>query len=185
MFRRERKPDHGNEYATCNDFRQIFTEDMAGLHLLAFLLTGDQDKAEECFVAGLEDSINGNAVFRQWARSWSKRAIIKRAIRMIAPMPAAPRLGTAISADAGVSERDALISSVTALAPLRRFVFVMAVLEGYSATECALLLSCPVKEVAAAREEALHEVSLRRNAAFIAPNQPITWKEFLPAANVA
>ncbi|HJT52694.1 MAG TPA: hypothetical protein VJ848_02505, partial [Candidatus Angelobacter sp.] len=66
-----------NEYATQNDFQNIFSEDMAGLHLLAYLLTADSEMAEQVFVAGLEDSIHGNPVFRQWARSWSQRAIIK------------------------------------------------------------------------------------------------------------
>src|SRR5262245_55229723 len=75
------------EYATRKDFQKIFTEDMADLHLLAFLLTADQDKADQCFVSGLEDSINGNPVFREWARSWSKRAIIKNAIKALAPAP--------------------------------------------------------------------------------------------------
>src|SRR5215831_21083702 len=73
------------EYATRRDFQKIFTEDMDDLHLLAFLLTADQDKAEECFVSGLEDSIDGNPVFRDWARSWSKRTIIKNAIKAVAP----------------------------------------------------------------------------------------------------
>jgi hypothetical protein len=184
MFYRRSKPQiHRSEYATRNDFKQIFTEDMAGLHLLAFLLTADQTKAEHCFVAGLEDSINGNPVFRQWARSWSKRAIIKRAIRMIAPTPADPRHPAAISA--AVSEREALIRSVTSLAPFQRFVFAMAVLEGYSTTECALLLRSTVKEVMAARAEALHAISLHRSVDLIGPDQSITWKEFLPSANAA
>ena len=75
------------EYASCKDFQRIFTEDMVGLHRLAFLLTADQAKAEQCFVAGLEESIHGNPVFRQWARAWSKRAIIQNAIKTIAPAP--------------------------------------------------------------------------------------------------
>jgi len=77
MFRRkqsQRARERATEYATCKDFQQIFKEDMAGLHLLAYLLTADPEKAEQCFVAGLEDSIHGNHVFRQWARAWSKRA---------------------------------------------------------------------------------------------------------------
>lgn len=186
MFgRKSKQENHRNEYATCNDFKQIFTEDMAGLHLLAFLLTADQDKAEQCFVAGLEDSIKGNRVFRQWARSWSKRAIIKRAIRMFRPASTDPRLRNFGWSDPGTNERDVLIGSVTALAPFQRFVFAMAVLEGYSTTECALLLGCTVKEVVAARVEASREVSLRRNGDFLEPSRPITWREFLPADNAA
>jgi len=185
MFRRRSKQQNLSEYANCSDFKQIFTQDMAGLHLLAFLLTADHDKAEECFVAGLEDSIKGNPVFREWARSWSKRAIIKRAIKMLAPSPADPRTGGGFSFDSGPGERDVLVASVTALAPFQRFVFAMSVLEGYSATECALLLHCTVKEVVAARAEGLQHVSLRRAADFSQAGRPVTWKEFLPATGVA
>ena len=49
------------------------------------VLTADPEKAEQCFVAGLDDSIHGTPVFKEWARSWSKRMIIKNAIRLIAP----------------------------------------------------------------------------------------------------
>src|SRR6478609_11995591 len=90
MFRSRNKQkaiERATEYASCKDFKQIFTEDMVGLHRLAFLLTADHAKAEQCFVAGLEESIRGNPVFRQWARAWSKRAIIQNAIKMIAPVP--------------------------------------------------------------------------------------------------
>src|SRR5215471_15803893 len=76
-----------SEYASCKDFQRIFNEDMVGLHRLAFLLTADEARAEQCFVAGLEDSIHGNPVFRQWARAWSKRAIIQNAIKTMAPTP--------------------------------------------------------------------------------------------------
>src|ERR1051326_5529549 len=88
MFSRKQSQlarERATEYATCKDFQQIFKEDMAGLHLLAYLLTADPAKAEQCFVAGLEDSIHGNPVFKQWARTWSKRAIIQNAIKTIAP----------------------------------------------------------------------------------------------------
>ncbi len=185
MFRRRNNQQNLSEYATCNDFKQIFTQDMAGLHLLAFLLTADHARAEQCFVAGLEDSIKGNPVFREWARSWSKRAIIKRAIRMLAPSPADPYNSAGVSSDSGAGERDALIASVTALAPFHRFVFVMSVLEGYSATECALLLHSTAKEVTAARAEALRQVSLRRAAVHSQAGRPVTWKEFLPATGAA
>src|ERR1700746_4017848 len=90
MFRsRSNKQSGGRatEYASCKDFQRIFSEDMVGLHRLAFLLTADEANAKQCFVAGLEDSIHGNPVFRQWARAWSKRAIIQSAIKAIAPMP--------------------------------------------------------------------------------------------------
>jgi len=161
MFSRKNRRLHEQaaEFATRADFEKIFTEDMDGLHLLALLLTADQKLAEQSFVGGLEDSIHSNPVFRQWARSWSKRAIIKNAIKVVSPVsaqnavPAAP-----LPADTGDAHADALIACITQLDPLQRFVFVMAVLEGYSTTECGALLRCSPQQVAAAKAEVLQHM---------------------------
>jgi DNA-directed RNA polymerase specialized sigma24 family protein len=164
MFRRKSKQrarERATEYATCRDFQQIFNEDMVGLHRLAFLLTADQAKAEQCFVAGLEESIRGNPVFRQWARAWSKRAIIQNAIKTIAPAPPRPGRVEETSAHSlrnGLGPENAA-ADVAAWEPFERFVFVMAVLEGYSLRECSTLLACPVQDVMAAKSLALQRLS--------------------------
>src|SRR5271156_5570600 len=75
-------------YASCTDFRQVFDEDMNSLYQLAFLLTADHEKAEQCFVSGLDDVVKGNPVFKEWARSWARRAVILNAMRAINPRPA-------------------------------------------------------------------------------------------------
>jgi hypothetical protein len=88
MFHKKgnRNPDRTRpNYALARDFCRIFTEEQTALYLLSLVLTADPEKAEECFVAGLEDSIQANPVFKEWARSWSKRMIIKSAIRLISP----------------------------------------------------------------------------------------------------
>jgi len=77
-----------NEYATRENFCRVFTEDLNGLYQLSYLLTGDDEKAQQCFVAGLEDSVKANNVFKDWAHSWAKRAIIKNAIRALRPQAA-------------------------------------------------------------------------------------------------
>ena len=66
---------------------------MNRLYLLAFLLTTDHVTAEKCFVMGLEDSKNGNPVFKDWAQSWAGRTIIANAIRMILPRPQLAAVG--------------------------------------------------------------------------------------------
>lgn len=191
-------------YATRSDFQEIFTEDMAGLHLLAFLLTADQEKAEQCFVAGLEESIRGNAVFRQWARSWSKRAIIKNAIKAISPAPGRPELvagagdtrngaawsgGTGRGGTLNLNEDapgSALISAVTRLKSFDRFVLVMAVLEGYSVRECSALLGRPAQEVAAAKSQALARLGPLASSAADAPgNGTVSWASFLAPTQLA
>ena len=146
-------------YATRRDFQEIFTEDMAGLHLLAFLLTAAAEKAEQCFVAGLESSIDGNPVFRQWARSWSKRAIIKNAVKNLTPTPGQP--GPLPQTDVCWTrdpQAQFLILSVTRLAAFERFVLVMTVLENYSIRECAALLGRSAQEVMTAKSQALESL---------------------------
>src|SRR5580693_490008 len=74
-------------YASSADFCRIFDEDMNDLYVLSFLLTADREKAEQCFVSGLEDAVEGNPVFKEWARSWARRVIIQNAVRAITPRP--------------------------------------------------------------------------------------------------
>src|SRR6476660_6476733 len=73
------------EYTSCEDFRRIFEADLDGLYQLSFFLTGDPQKAERCFVAGLEDCVKESRVFKEWARTWAKRVIVKNAIRELHP----------------------------------------------------------------------------------------------------
>jgi len=148
-------------YATQDEFCRIFAEDENALYLLALLLTADASKAEQCFVAGLEDSIQGNRVFKEWVRSWSRRMIIKNAIRMISPAPGQ------VNGAPHVSDSDALgldledsLAAVLQLAPLERFVFVMSVLESYSLQECAILLNCTKQDIAIAQARALQHAAL-------------------------
>jgi DNA-directed RNA polymerase specialized sigma24 family protein len=153
--------ERSTEYASCKDFQRIFNEDMVGLHRLAFLLTADHAKAEQCFVAGLEDSIHGNPVFRQWARAWSKRAIIQSAIKAVVP---APTRRSALPGTAGAQwqnghDVESIAAVVAAWEPFERFVFVMAVLEGYGMRECAALLACPVQDVIAAKSLAMQRLA--------------------------
>ena len=58
-------------YASTADFDRIFHEQKDSLYRLSFVLTADQAKAQQCFVSGLEDSVKGNPVFKEWARSWA------------------------------------------------------------------------------------------------------------------
>jgi hypothetical protein len=59
--------NHGLGYATPEDFCNAFQET----------------------VGGLQDSIEGNGVFKNWAHAWARRAIVKNAIRALEPRAAA------------------------------------------------------------------------------------------------
>jgi DNA-directed RNA polymerase specialized sigma24 family protein len=149
-------------YASNGDFQRIFHEDMNGLYLLAFLLTADREKAEQCFVSGVEDAVNGNRVFKEWARSWARRVIIQNAVRLMNPRPVE---GSAHSNPVSVNsngktlpaEQQVEIAAVLGLQPFERFVYVMTVLEGCSDQDCSLLLGCARREVLAARSRALQQ----------------------------
>jgi hypothetical protein len=74
-------------YASSDDFRRAFHKETDSLYRPAFLLTADAETAQQCLVSELEDSINGNPVFKDWAHSWARRTIIQNAFRAINPRP--------------------------------------------------------------------------------------------------
>jgi DNA-directed RNA polymerase specialized sigma24 family protein len=150
-------------YANGDDFCRIFDENMNSLYLLAFLLTGGHAWAEQCFVSGLEDAVEGNPVFREWAHSWGRRAIIQNAVRVVKPRQddasGSLRSNSGDSDYKGPSaERQVELSAVLGLEVFERMVYVMTVLERYSDHECSLLLGCARRDVLPARTRALEKI---------------------------
>ena len=163
-----------NPFATREDFIKVFHEDVSGLYQLSFLLTGDHEKAERCLVAGIEDCVDENRVFLEWARSWAKRIIVANAIRELKPRPSLP--GSAPSAIVLTHGEQSIGSSghfdvetILGLGDFERFVFVMSVLENYSHHECALLLACSVSEIRQGRLHALEELPSSGQVVSVAP----------------
>jgi DNA-directed RNA polymerase specialized sigma24 family protein len=149
-------------YAVSGDFQRIFDEDLNGLYLLSFLLTANHEKAEQCFVSGLEDAVNGNRVFKEWARSWARRVIINNAVKLINPRPGEASAHTGpVSVNSNgktlPAEQQVEITAVLGLEPFERFVYVMTVLEGYSDQDCSRLLGCARRDVLSARSHALQQ----------------------------
>jgi hypothetical protein len=150
-------------YASSDDFCRIFHENMDSLYLLAFLLTADHRRAEQCFVSGLEDAVGGNPVFREWAHHWARRMIIQNAVRLIKPRPAdgSGRLKSA-SVDSDYktkpAERQVEISALLGLEPFERVVYVMTVLEHHSDHECSLLVGRARQDILPARTRALDQI---------------------------
>ncbi len=150
-------------YATASDFCRIFQEDMGNLYSLALLLTADSEKAEQCFVSGLEHCTEGNLVFKEWARSWARRTIIKGAIRLVALNSTLGNVTPTLAANAqpipaGLRPE---MSALLSLGPLDRFAFVTSVLEGYNDRDCALLLGCTQDSLVAARTRAIQQIASR------------------------
>ena len=152
-------------YASCEDFCRVFNEDMNGVYHLAFLLTADREQAEQCFVSGLDNAVKGNPVFKEWARSWARRAVILNAMRLVNPRPAGGNGRGRSSSDsinnngnAPPGRQQAEFAPVLGLEPFERFVYVITVLERYSDQECSVLLGCTRRDVLAARPRALQQI---------------------------
>ena len=166
-----KREDNANRYATSEDFCRVFREELDGLYQLSFLVTGDHEKAERCFLAGLEDCYRANHVFRGWALSWAKRTIIRNAIRELRPRPHRDRWSSAEPAFRHGGKLPNIrgghfkTESVLALDDFERFVFVSSVLEQYSDRDCAVLLGCSLLEVWYARVQSiLHIVNSGQTA---------------------
>jgi hypothetical protein len=152
------------QYATSEDFRELFTEDSRGLYLLSILLTVDHEKAERCFIASLDECINGNSVFHEWAHSWARRMIVQNAVRMLTLNSDHTRPATAASPSADEADlsatvlQDPFLARVLALENLERFVYVLSVLEKYSDQNCAVLLGVSPQRVRETRICALEHI---------------------------
>jgi DNA-directed RNA polymerase specialized sigma24 family protein len=154
-----------NEFATCEDFRKVFIEDMESLYLLSLLLTGNQHEAEQCFLEGFDACVDGISVFREWADAWARRIIVRQALRMRAEHAGFLGWTPDLVESAGVRVRSRTplrriaLTRVLALDDLERSVFVLSVLEGHSTQSCALLLAVSRKEVLVARARALQHIA--------------------------
>ena len=147
-------------YATRRDFCRIFKENMDGLYLLAFLLTADHAMAEKCFVRGLRGSAKSNAVFKEWAESWARRTIIRKAIQMVKPRQSGNQdiSGEPIRFAGRSAGELPEVRAIAGVSAFERFVFVMSVLERYSDRDTALLLNCSRADVIAARTQAVQQI---------------------------
>jgi len=146
-------------HVTSTDFCHIFQEEMQSLYTLALLLTNDHSLAEECFAAALEDCLNAHSVFEEWAVSWSKRAVIKNAIRLMSPRPGKNGESSRPPEGVGLKSKSMLAEALFHLQQFERFVIVMSVLERYSDKECAILLNCCSQEVVAAQSQGLRHLA--------------------------
>jgi hypothetical protein len=149
-------------YAIAGDFCRVFGREMNSLYLLAFLLTADSETAELCFVQGLDDCVRANGVFKEWARSWARRTIIQKAIRIMQPMrERSGQLSTQHPVAGKVLETTSAmpLSAILGLKRFERFVFVLSVLERYPDQDCKLLLGCSREDVVNARARAVESIA--------------------------
>jgi hypothetical protein len=157
MFRTKRmNSERAIRYATAASFIEIYNEEMHSLLLLSILLTADPEKAEQCFAGALEECLHGIDVFMEWARLWARRAIIKRAIKLVNPVPEQPECQTLTGIQGhSTPANDNLIGAIFTLGAFERFVFVVSLLERQSDEDCSALLGCRRRDLQLARVQAL------------------------------
>ena len=152
--------ERATPYPTVADFLRTFNEEMHSLYLLSFLLTADHDKAEQCLVSAMGECVDGIGVFMDWARSWTRAAVLKHAIQMIKPAPERADYVSFISLKRSATPPgNNPFAAILLLDAFERFVFVMSILEGQSDEECAILLRCSRRDVMMARLLALKRQS--------------------------
>lgn len=157
MFRTKRiKSERAVKYATAASFIEIYNEEMHRLFLLSILLTADIEKAEQCFVGALEECLHGIDVFMDWVRLWARRAIIKRAIKLINPVPQRPNSQSLTGIQwHSTPVNGNLLGAILTLGAFERIVFVVSLLERQSDEDCSAMLSCGRRDIQLARVQAL------------------------------
>jgi DNA-directed RNA polymerase specialized sigma24 family protein len=142
---------------------------MHSLYLLSFLLTADHDKAEQCLVSAMGECMDGVGVFMDWARSWTRGAVLKQAIQMIKPVPEHTDYVSFISLKRSATPAENNpFAAILLLDAFERFIFVMSILEGQSDQECATRLRCSSRDVMMARL-----LALKRQSSTDAPAEEI------------
>jgi hypothetical protein len=173
-------------YAAAADFGEVFTEEMHSLYLLSFLLTGDKDKAEQCFIGGLGECLEGMGAFMEWARLWARRAIIRQAIRMIKPAPAGADHSPLVRVKtAAVPSPNNTLAAIVSLCAFERFVFVMSILERLSDGDCLSFLRCSRRELALARELAVRFLATTDTGSDYLHEALDAWQMFLSSPQLA
>ena len=144
------------DYANGTDFCRALKYEMGRLYVLAFLLSANHEQAERCFVQTLQEIPEHKTVFKAWVRIWTRRALIKTAIRSILQEACVTtRARDHWWENQGNPGEAETVETIRRLSSLDRFVFVMSVLERYSLKECSVLLDCTIETVSEARMRAL------------------------------
>jgi DNA-directed RNA polymerase specialized sigma24 family protein len=161
-----------HEYATASEFCQIFSKNMEALYTLALALTADKATAEHCLLMALEECKKTATVFRQWAHSWSRLAVIESAIRLVRPSANDVAEQPSEAMDEVIEKSQSAAVHVSKLRAFDRFTFVLSVLDRYSVRDCAILLKCRPQEVKKARQRAIEFIAKAGNYV-VAPTQPV------------
>ena len=139
-------------YASIQDFCGLFLNEMDSLYQLAFLLTANSELAHMSVLTALEDCKKAK-VFKPWSRSWSRLAVIERALN--AKHEGQPE----DSVQSIRNDRSVQAQAILQLGRFERYVYTLSVLEKFSIRDCGILLKSGKRAVAEAKVRALQQVS--------------------------
>ena len=132
-------------YATEEDFNQLFAAEINDLFRLSFQLTADVKKAEQCLILAMKDCSGARTIFRDFARVWARRMVIRNAIRLV---ESSDSDGVCDVQSSGLENENHLkMAPVLDLPEFDRLAFVICGLEHLSIQDCALLLRKSPKDV--------------------------------------
>jgi len=154
------------EYATAEDVQKLFATAMSDLFCLAFLLTANAEKAEQCLIQSMRQCFEPRPILRKWLGPWARSTVIRNGTRIVrntkrdsvcATQPefasrthatGEPPIGS-FAYSAGILE----------LCDFDRLVYVICVLEHYTVRHCTLLLGRSPAEIREARNRALTRIA--------------------------
>jgi DNA-directed RNA polymerase specialized sigma24 family protein len=144
------------EYATAEDFQRLLASEMVDLFRLAFLLTGNAERAERCVIVTMRECLATVDVFKTWLPVWTRNALIRNGVRIVTGIPlCATRTAIHRSKNVGTSDDSA---GLLQLSDFDRLVYVICVVERYPSRDCAALLGRSRQEVRDAQNRALRQI---------------------------
>jgi len=145
---------------------------LAGLHWLAYLLTGNRDVSVDVAIESVDFEDEDNPSFSAWMDAWSRRVVIAKALAAIRRELAVSheRMKSARVGKTVLPGRDWVLGpsvgkagiekALLALDVFPRAALVLTVLEGMAVADAAVLLDGDTEEVLKARAIGLRELTV-------------------------
>lgn len=154
------------EYATEDDVQKFFVAAMNDLFCLAFLLTANADRAEDCIVRSIRECMKNTCILRENLLAWIRNSVIRNGIAIVTEfeldwphdtqIDSTPLIPVSPQACVGTMDCSA---GILELSSFDRLVYVICIIELYTSRHCALLLSRSREEVREARTRALAHIA--------------------------
>jgi hypothetical protein len=152
------------EHVTVDEIRAAFAKDLDGLFQLAFLLTGDVDRAAYCIEITVRACMHSQWMLKDQLAGCVRNTVIRNGIRIVDEFDGdrigevRPRRSAASGLQIGRASfpESVDLRGILELSDFDRLVYVLCVLEHVSMLDCAMFLGTTRQEVrdAQARAEA-------------------------------